>query len=54
MTVTMKHSDRTGISREEIMRRAKKLRADARRRKMEISLQDAVDCVIDAAIEYAQ
>lgn len=54
MTITMTHSERTSLSRDEIMKRAKALREDGRKRGMPLSLQQAVDCVIDAAIEYNQ
>lgn len=54
MTITMKHSERAGISREEIMKRAKQLRRDGQKRGLPLSLQQAVDCVIDAAIEHNQ
>jgi len=51
MTIHMNHAARTGISNEEIMKRAKKLRKSA---PFQMSLQEAVDHVIDAAIEANQ
>lgn len=53
---TFDHIERTLLDRQEIMKRARQLRADMEERFGEGSypIQEAIDSVIDAAIEYAQ
>lgn len=52
--MTFKYIDQAGITKAEALRRARQLRREGQKRGLSLSLQQAVDCVIDAAIEHAQ
>ena len=55
MKITFKYIELTGLTQGEILRRARALRkAMNKRYPGSTALQQAVDCVIDAAIEHIQ
>ena len=54
MALTFNWIKQTGLTQDEVLMRARAHQASMRRGGFDSSLQEAVDAVIDAAIEHAQ